>query len=62
MPLLYPFLLKAQSHMTTSELHHNLLPKQHLKVKDAALAAKLCSSDAVRVANLAVLAANNIPF
>ena len=39
------------------QLHHYLLPEQHLKIRDAALAAKLCSSDAVRAANLAVLAA-----
>ena len=42
---------------TTSELHHYLSPEQHLKIRDAALAAKLCSSDAVGAENLAVLAA-----
>ena len=54
--------LKAQSHMvaTASELHHNLSPEQHLKIGDAALATKLCSSDAVGAANLAVEAANNL--
>ena len=46
---------------TAAELHHYLSPEQHLKIRDAALAAKLFSSDAVRAANLAVLAANNLP-
>ena len=45
---------------TASELHHYLSPEQHLKNRDAALVAGLCSSDAVVAANLAVEAATNL--
>ena len=45
---------------TASELHHNLSQEHHLKMRDAALAAKLCSSDAVGAANLAVEVATNL--
>ena len=46
---------------TASKLHHYSSLEQHLKIRYAALAAKLCSSDAVRAANRAVLVANNLP-
>ena len=45
---------------TAAELHPYLSPEQHLKIRDAALATKLCSSDAVGAANLAVEVATNL--
>ena len=57
-----PNSFKAHMAATASELHPYLSTEQHLKIRDAALITKLCSSDAVRAANLAVLAANILPF